>query len=108
MACETGLPKHMFVDQDSAIIAALTNAEVDIRDLQQQINKEKGIIFTVCPVGGHNQHGQVERVIRSAQQAFDDCGLRNERLHATGLQTLCTIVENVYNSLPIGYSYDRD
>ena len=31
---ETGLPKHMFLDQDSAIIAALTNAEVDVRDLQ--------------------------------------------------------------------------
>ena len=35
LACETGLPKHMFVNQDSAIIAALTNAEVDSRDRQQ-------------------------------------------------------------------------
>ena len=31
---ETGLPKHMFLDQDSAIIAALTNAEVDVSDFQ--------------------------------------------------------------------------
>ena len=50
----------------------------------------------------------MERVIRSLQQSLDDCGLKKERLHATGLQTLCKIVENAYNSLPIGYSYDRD
>ena len=41
LVCETGQPKHMFVDQDSAIVAALTNAEVDVRDLQQRIHKEK-------------------------------------------------------------------
>ena len=42
------------------------------------------------------------------KQGFDDCGLANKRLHATGLQTWCKIVKNTYNSLPIGYSYDRD
>ena len=42
----------MFVDQDLGIIAALTNAEVDVRDLQQRIHWEEGAIFTVCPVGG--------------------------------------------------------
>ena len=108
LACEGGMPKYMFIDQDSAIISALSNAEVQIRDVQQQVHREFGIVFTVCPVGGHSQHGQVERVIRSLQQSLDDCGLKKERLHATGLQTLCKIVENAYNSLPIGYSYDRD
>ena len=47
-------------------------------------------------------------MIRSIQQGLDDSGLKQEKLHATGLQTLCKIVENAYNSLPIGYSYDRD
>ena len=108
LACESGMPKHIFTDQDSGIIAALTGAEVEIRDVQQKLHREYGITFTLCPVGGHNQHGQVERVIRSLQQGLDDCGLKKERLHATGLQTLCKIVENTYNSLPIGYSYDRD
>ena len=108
LACESGMPKHIFTDQDSGIIAALTGAEVGIRDVNQRLHKEYGIIFTLCPVGGHNQNGQVERVIRSLQQGLDDCGLKKERLHATGLQTLCKIVENTYNSLPIGYSYDRD
>ena len=47
-------------------------------------------------------------MIRSVQQGFNNFGLRDERLQATGLQTLCKIVENAYNNLPIGYSYDRD
>ena len=31
LACEGGMPKHILIDQDSAIIAALTNAELDIK-----------------------------------------------------------------------------
>ena len=33
--------------------------------------------------------------------------MKNKRLLATGFQTLLKLVENNYNSLPIGYSYDR-
>ena len=47
-------------------------------------------------------------MIRSVQQGLDDCGLKQQRLHASGLQTLCKLVENSYNSVPIGYSYARD
>lgn len=89
-------------------MSALSNAEVTLRDLEHHVYKEHQIIFTVCPVGGHSQHGQVECVIRSIQQGLNDCGLKNERLHTTGVQSLCKLVENTYNSLPIGYSYDRD
>ena len=90
------------VDQDSAIMKGLKDATVNLRNLQHQIYSENGIIFTTCPVGGHNQHGQVERVMRTVQQGFDDCGLKNKRLQARGLQTLCKIIENTYNGLPIG------
>ena len=38
---------------------------------------------------------------------LDDCDVKNKRLHATGYQTLLKLVENLYNSLPIGFSYDR-
>ena len=86
IACESGLPKYVFTDQDSAIMSALSNAEVTLRDLEHHVYKEHQIIFTVCPVGGHSQHGQVECVIRSIQQGLNDCGLKNERLHATGVQ----------------------
>ena len=108
LACEVGMPKFFMVDQHDPIMSAFANAELDYRDLQLQLHHQFGIIFDVCSVGGHDSHGKVERVIRSVQQGLDDCGLKTSRLHATGLQTLCKIVENAYNSVPIGYSYDRD
>ena len=87
---------------------AFSELEIDIRDLKFQLHKEKGIIFDVCPVSGHNQHGQVERVIRSVQESLNDCGVKNLRLHATGLQTFLKLVENTYNNAPLGYSHGRD
>ena len=108
LACEVGLPKFLLCDQDKAIMSALENAEFSYRDLQLKLHHQKGIVFNYCAVGGHESHGLVERVIRSVQQGLDDCGLQTERLHATGVQSLCKLVENSYNSVPIGYSYDRD
>ena len=79
-----------------------------MRNLGGSLYKEFGIDFVTCPVGGHNCHGHVERVIKSVKESLDDCGLKNKRIHATGLQTLFKIIENNYNNLPIGYHYDRD
>ena len=98
----------MLIDGDDAIKKAFSELEVDIRDLKYQLHKEKGIVFEVCPVSGHYQHGQVERVIRSVQESLDDCGVKNLRLHATGLQTFLKLVENTYNNAPLGFSHGRD
>ena len=83
LSFEVGLPKYVFTDQDSGIIAAMEDAELEIRDTQYRLHKEQGIVFTVCPVGGHNQHGQVERVIRSVQQSLEECNIKQQKLHAT-------------------------
>ena len=107
LCCEVGTPKHVFLDQDSAGMSAFQIAELELRDLQLRLHREKGISFTVCGVGGHDRHGQVERVIRSVQEGFRDCGLGKVTLHATGLQTLCKLVETQYNNLPIGFHHSR-
>ena len=107
LAAEVGFPKYLMIDQDSAVLKGLKEATVNLRDLQHRIYSENGIIFTTCPVGGHNVHGHVERVIRSVQELLEEGGIKQQRLHATGFQTLLKLVENDYNSLPIGYSYDR-
>ena len=108
LSCEIGIPKYLLIDDDDGIKKALRELEVDIRDLKHQLHREKGIVFEVCPVSGHNQHGQVERVIRSIQESLNDCGVQKLRLHATSLQTFAKLVENTYNNAPIGYSYGRD
>ena len=108
LSCEIGIPKYLLIDGDDAQKKAFNELEVNIRDLKYQLHKEKGIVFDVCPVSGHNQHGQVERVIKSVQESLDDCGVKNLRLHATGLQTFLKLVENTYNNAPYGFSHGRD
>ena len=89
LAADVGFPKYLMIDQDSAILKGLRDAQVNnLQDLQHHIYTENGIIFTTCPVGRHNVHGHVERVIKSRQDLLEDGGLKQQRLHATGLQTL--------------------
>ena len=107
LGADYGWPKYLMVDKDSALLKALYSAEVSLRDLQHALHYEHGVIFSTCPVGGHNQHGHVERVIKSVQEMSEDSGVKTKRLTATGLQTLLKLVENNYNSLSLGYSYDR-
>ena len=108
LSCEIGVPSFVLADQDSGIIKALKEADVNIRDLQFVLHKEKGIEFKTCPVSGHNYHGLVERKIRTLQECLDKCDVSTMRLHATGLQTLCKLVENDMNNLPLGFSFGRD
>ena len=107
LACEVGVPSHVFLDQDSAGMSAFQIAEVEFRDLELRLHREKGITFSVCGVGGHDKHGHVERVIQSVQQSLEDSGLKRDILHATGLQTLCKLVETQYNNLPLRFHHSR-
>ena len=108
LACEVGVPTLMLVDQDSGVLKALREAECDVKNLDLKVHKEKGMRFKTCPVSGHNYHGLVEVKIRTVQECLDKCDLSKLRLHATGLQTLCKLVENDMNNLPMGFSYARD
>ena len=108
LACEVGVPTLMLVDQDSGVMKALREAECDIKNLDMKVHKEKGMRFKTCPVSGHNYHGLVEVKIRTVQECLATCDLDKLRLHATGLQTLCKLVENDMNNLPMGFSYARD
>ena len=108
LGCEVGVPSILLADQGSNLVKALTEVEVPLVNLKLEMYKEKGIKFEVCSVGGHNEHGLVERVIRSLQDSMEESGLKNQRLTATGLQTVCKLIENDYNNIPIGFKYSRD
>ena len=71
LAVNFGLPRYLMIDQDSAIMKALTELEVDLKDLQQNLFTQKGIIFSTCPVKGHNYSGQCERAIKTVQELRD-------------------------------------
>ena len=108
LCCEIGVPSILLADSDSALVKAIRDMEVTMVDLKLQMFNERGIRFELCSVGGHNEHGLVERSIQSIQGSMEECGLSTQRLTATGLQTLCKLIENDCNNLPIGFKYDRD
>ena len=108
LGCEVGLPSIVLADQDSSLMKAIREAEVNLVNLKLELHEVKGIQLEVCSVGGHNEHGLVERTIRSVQESLEESGLKMRRLSATGLQTLAKLVENSCNNLPIGFKYDKN
>ena len=108
LACEVGMPSCLILDQETSFMKMVRDAEINLKDLSMRSYKEFGVKFEVAPVSGHNYIGAVERRIRTVQEAFVKIDLKNKRLHATGLQTLCKLVENDLNNTPIGYSFSRD
>ena len=108
LACEVGIPKLVLMDKDATFVKALSEMEFVYQDAAFQLNRELGIEFQTCPVSGHNQHGQVERRIRTVKESLREAGINKEKFHATGLQTLLKLVENQINNMPLGYSYGND
>ena len=108
LGCEVGFPACLILDQETSFMKAVRDAEVNLQDLSARAYREYGIRFEVAPVGGHNYNGICERKIRTVQEIFEKIGLKNVRMHATGLQTFCKLVENQLNNTPLGYSYGRD
>ena len=108
LSCEVGYPKYVSIDQEGSLMAQMNEIQVNLRDLSHSLYSEHGTILEISAVGGHDQHGKVERAIRSIQDSLDDMGIKNMRLHTMGLQTMCKQVENSYNNLPLGFRYSRD
>ena len=91
MFCEAGVPKVLLCDDGSAVVKALRDVELDIRNLEHELITEHGTSFRIVPVSGHNMNGLVERAIRTIQDSLEECGLKKTKLHAVGLQTLCKL-----------------
>ena len=107
LCAEVGVPNMVHVDLDSGALAGFQGVEFEFRDLQSRLWTQYGISFSTCPKGGHDQHGLVERAIKSIKETFLDAGLDKKRIHSLGWQTFAKIAENAYNNIPIGYSYSR-
>ena len=89
LAADVGFPKYLMIDQDSAVFKGLRDAQVD------QIYAENGFMCITCPVGGHNVHGNVQRVIKSVQELLDAESIKRPNLPRNKVlifQTFLTLV----------------
>ena len=83
-------PAKMFIDAGSQLVKACQEAEFGI----------VGIDYQSCPVGGHNQHGAVERSIRDIKSLLDQVytGLT---LNLISYETCFAWIANELNCFPI-------
>ena len=57
-------PKKLYPDEGSQLLKACNEMEIRWVDISHTLSSQYqvGVEFSPCPVGGHNYHGQVERI----------------------------------------------
>ena len=106
-ACELGYPKKLLTDEGGQLVSGCESVVLNMTDIQGCLNREYGIEFSSCPVGGHNYHGKVERKIRTIRETLNK-GMQNRRLSVLEWETTCSEVSNTINNLPVAIGNEVD
>ena len=100
-ACDVGYPKVVLIDEGSQLVRGCQMMKLDFLDAKFKLHKDVGVEFQVCPVGGHNINGKVERKIRIIKESMEK-NILNERLSIIQWETLSSKIANNINDLPLG------
>ena len=106
-ACEVGFPKVLLIDAGSQLVNGCENMVLDMCNIKGVLNREYGIQFSPCPVGGHNFHGKVERKIKTVQETISK-SVHNHRLSVLQWETLCSEIGNSINNLPLAIGNETE
>ena len=79
LSCEVGYPKILLIDEGSQLLKGCNTMLLNFHDTRNKLHVNHGVEYEVCPVGGHNMHGRVERKIKQIKESFDK-NFCNERL----------------------------
>ena len=99
-ACENGYPKVLLIDDGSQLVKGCETMRLDFIDLKTKLHKDVAVNFEVCPVGGHNVNGKVERRIRHIKESLEKT-IHNERLSILQWETIAGEIANTINDLPL-------
>ena len=100
LSCEVGYPKVLLIDEGSQIVKGCQSMVFSFEDFRSRLHIDMNVQFEICPVGGHNMHGKVERKIRQVRESMNKA-LHNDRLSILQWETLAAEVANSINNLPI-------
>ena len=99
-ACDNGYPKTLYVDRGSQIVKGCKDSKISFKDLQHRLHKDVSIDFELCPVGGHNYNGKVERKIREVRLSIEK-SFTGQKLSTLQWETISSEVANSINDLPL-------
>lgn len=97
---DSGFPKVLFCDEGSQLLKGCKDMRLCFKDALNQLQRDIGIEFSSCPVGGHNFHGKVERRIQEINKSLER-SISNDRLSLLQWETLASQIANCINNLPI-------
>ena len=99
-SCQVGYPRKLLIDEGGQLVKGCETMKLNINDIASRLHQDLKIDFETCPVGGHNQHGRVERKIREVRLSLQKI-MQNERLSLLQWETIAAVVTNSINDMPI-------
>ena len=99
-ACDVGYPKRVLADGGGQLVKGCESMLLNFEDLKSRLHRDAKVDLDVCPVGGHNMHGKVERRIRHVRESLMK-SLGNERLGLLQWETIAASIANSINNLPL-------
>jgi hypothetical protein len=103
-AARYGHPLKLLPEEGSQLVKACREMEYSWIDVKRTLNQEfcVGFDFDAAPVGGHNQHGAVERSIREIRKLFDVVFLSPKyKLNFLSYKSAFCFIANELNNLPL-------
>ena len=100
LSCEVGYPKLLLIDEESQLVKGCESMVLSFTDIKNQLHTSVGVQFEVCPVGGHNMYGKVERKIKEIKKSISK-NVGKERLSVLQWETICSIIGNTINYMPL-------
>ena len=98
-SCQFGYPKLMMSDEGSQIKKSFETVKLNYVNLKQQLKNEFGVNYQLCPVGGHNMNGRVERKIREIKSSIQH--IVKSRISIIQWETIVAEIANTINNLPL-------
>ena len=99
-SCEVGYPKILLLVEGSQLTKRCKNIKLNFQDIRHQLHVNFNAEFKLCPVGGHNMNGRVERKIREMKDSITE-SLKNEKISLLQWETLVSEIANTINYLPL-------
>ncbi len=108
-AARYGHPLKLLPDEGSQLLKACKEMQYSWIDVKRTLNQEYkvGFDFAAAPVGGHNQHGAVERSVREIRKLFDVIFLSPKyKLDILSFESAFCFVSNELNNFLICQAAD--
>ena len=95
-----GFMKEYFHDLGSQL-KAVSSLQIDVRDIELRLNRSTGMIPHPKATQAHEEHGRVERTIRSARQILEESQQHQLKQSVLSWETTMAYVANILNNLPL-------